>query len=122
MADMPDSSSGVQIVDAVQPGNDAAAAVQQTTEVQPLSIEELEKRLRSADFNLRQQAMLMLWGDRQRYREWVEQAVNDDDLKSHAAHCHWVLDRWKRGLLPQLPAHIREKLQASSGPETIEYL
>ncbi len=121
VADMPDSSSGVQIVDAVQPGNDAAAAVQQTTEVQPLSIEELEKRLRSADFNLRQQAMLMLWGDRQRYREWVEQAVNDDDPEV-ARRATWVLDRWKRGLLPQLPAHIREKLQASSGPETIEYL
>ncbi len=65
--------------------------------------------------------MMQLWSNREQYRPWVEQAVNDSDPEV-VRRATWILDRWKRGLLPQLPAHVMEKLQSSSGPDTVEYL
>jgi len=81
----------------------------------------IEAEMRSQDFNRRQQAMLRLWGDRATYRTWVEKAVKDTDPEV-ARRASWVLDRWRRGVLPDTPRDIAQRLEASSGPDTIESL
>jgi hypothetical protein len=81
----------------------------------------IESDIRSTDFNRRQQAMLRLWGGRDSYREWVEKAATDADPEV-ASRAAWVLDRWRRGLLPDTPRDIAERLEGASGPDTIENL
>lgn len=87
----------------------------------PEKIAAIESDIRSTDFNRRQQAMLRLWGGRESYREWVEKAVNDTDPEV-AKRAAWVLDRWRRGLLPDTPRDIAARLEGVSGPDTIENL
>ncbi len=118
VADMP---GGDKKSDMLQSQAESATKPSSANPQEAIPVEELERQLRSSDFKLRQQAMMQLWSNRERYRPWVEQAVNDNDPEV-VRRATWILDRWKRGLLPQLPAHVMEKLQSSSGPDTIEYL
>lgn len=117
IADMPDGERQSTMPQTQATTNGAARIASQVA----TPVDELEKQLRSSDFKLRQQAMMQLWSNRELYRSWVEQAVNDRDPEV-ARRATWILDRWKRGLLPQLPANVMEKLQSSSGPDTVEYL
>jgi len=82
---------------------------------------EIETAMRSQDFDRRHQAMLKLWGDRKTYRSWVEKASADPDAEV-ARRATWVLDRWRRGVLPETPPEIARQLEASSGPDTVERL
>ncbi len=112
VADMP---GGDKKSDMLQSQAESATKPSSANPQEAIPVEELERQLRSSDFKLRQQAMMQLWSNRERYRPWVEQAVNDNDPEV-VRRATWILDRWKRGLLPQLPAHVMEKLQSSSGP------
>lgn len=87
--------------------------------VDPLMSIELD--MRSENFDRRQQAMLRLWSDREAYRPWVEQAALDPDPEV-ARRANWILDRWRRGLLPDTPRDIAEQLQSSGSSDTIESL
>lgn len=87
----------------------------------PADLSTLEADLRSTDFDRRQRAMLRLWGGRDAYREWVEAAVDDADPEV-ARRANWVLNRWRRGLLPDTPRDIADRLEGVSGPDTVENL
>ena len=85
------------------------------------SLLSVEFDLRSGNFDQRQQAMMRLWADHDTYRTWVENAVHDPDIEV-ARRANWVLDRWRRGLLPDTPREISHRLEGLHGPETIENL
>jgi tetratricopeptide (TPR) repeat protein len=87
----------------------------------PADLSSLEADLRSTNFDRRQRAMLRLWGGRDEYREWVEAAVDDADPEV-ARRASWVLNRWRRGLLPDTPRDIADRLEGVSGPDTVENL
>jgi len=85
------------------------------------NLSSIEFDLRSGNFDQRQQAMMRLWADHETYRAWVENAVHDPDIEV-ARRANWVLDRWRRGLLPDTPREISNRLEGIYGPETIENL
>ena len=85
------------------------------------ALSRIESDIRSTNFERRQNAMLRLWGDRETYRRWVEDAAGDPDPEI-ARRAVWVLDRWRRGLLPDTPPDIAQRLESASGPDTVEQL
>jgi len=84
-------------------------------------IEAIDADMRSRDFERRHQAMLRLWADRETFHTWVESATQDPDPEV-ARRASWVLNRWRRGLLPDTPADVVAKLESSNGVDTVESL
>lgn len=81
----------------------------------------IEAEMRSGNFDQRQAVMMRLWADHGTYRDWVENAVHDPDVEV-ARRAKWVLDRWRRGLLPGTPREITDRIESVDGPEAIENL
>lgn len=65
-------------------------------------------------FQARQQAMLEMWSNNTTSRPTVEQLADSSDPEV-ANRARWILDRWKIGLLPELPAAVQQRLAASAG-------
>ncbi len=91
-----------------------------TTEPLP-AMSSMEADMRSENFDRRQQAMLRLWANRELYRPWVEKAIFDPDPEV-ARRANWVLDRWRRGLLPETPHDLAIQLGGATAAETIDSL
>ncbi len=77
--------------------------------------------LQGGSFESRQQAMWRLWSERDRVRIDVERAARDPDPEV-AERARWILDRWRRGLLPETPPEIVERLRAVGRMRAIESL
>ncbi|MGV3483416.1 MAG: hypothetical protein ACO1RT_03235 [Planctomycetaceae bacterium] len=105
----------------VPPANADAPPLAEPVLNEDAALAAIEQDLRSQNFDRRQLAMMRLWSNRERYRSWVEKAATDADPEV-ARRAHWILDRWRRGLLPDTPPDIAEQLQAAASADTIESL
>lgn len=78
-------------------------------------------RLSSGTFDQRQRAMWELWRDRAANREAVRGAAGDPDPEV-ASRAQWILDRWRRGILPETPTDLARRLEVVSHADSLQRL
>jgi tetratricopeptide (TPR) repeat protein len=77
--------------------------------------------LSGGTFDQRQQAMWELWRDRMGNREAVIRAVRDPDPEV-SSRANWIIDRWRRGILPDTPADMVRQLEGISHSDSLQRL
>jgi len=77
--------------------------------------------LSGGTFDQRQRAMYELWRERAVNREAVAQATRDADPEV-ATRAQWILDRWRRGILPETPLELARQLEAMSHTDSLQRL
>ncbi len=88
---------------------------------QPLAMQEVQTRLGRGSFEQRQQAMWALWRERARSGDAIRAAVSDDDPEV-AGRARWILNRWKRGILPELPTPLGQQVATLTPAGAFRYL
>lgn len=82
---------------------------------------EVTRRLSSGTFDQRQQAMFEMWRTRLSNREAIAAATADPDPEV-STRAQWILDRWRRGILPDTPLDLARQLESMSHWESLQRL
>lgn len=83
--------------------------------------DEVKQRLSSGTFDQRQQAMFDMWRGRLANREAIAQTAGDADPEV-SARAQWILERWRRGILPDTPPELARQLESLSLWESLQKL
>ncbi len=83
--------------------------------------DEVRQRLSSGTFDQRQQAMFEMWRTRLSNREAIAAATADTDPEV-STRAQWILDRWRRGILPETPVDLARQLESMSHWESLQRL
>jgi hypothetical protein len=84
-------------------------------------IEATRRRLSGGTFDQRQRAMWDLWRHRDASRDVVARAVGDSDPEV-SSRAKWIIDRWRKGILPDTPTELARQLEASSHSDSLQLL
>jgi hypothetical protein len=84
-------------------------------------IEATRRRLSGGTFDQRQRAMWDLWRHRDASREVVARAVGDSDPEV-SSRAKWIIDRWRKGILPDTPTELARQLEASGHSDSLQLL
>ncbi|WP_197203680.1 hypothetical protein [Crateriforma conspicua] len=79
------------------------------------------EQLSSDDYRMRQRTTLQMWRHRDATRKWVREAVRDPDPEV-SGRAQWILERWRRGILPETPAELSKRLQEVDPAEAMDLL
>ncbi|TWU65363.1 hypothetical protein [Crateriforma conspicua] len=79
------------------------------------------EQLSSDDYRMRQRTTLQMWRHRDATRQWVREAVRDPDPEV-SGRAQWILDRWRRGILPDTPPELSKRLQEVDPAEAMDLL
>ncbi|HBJ38261.1 MAG TPA: hypothetical protein DDZ51_26610 [Planctomycetaceae bacterium] len=109
-----------------QPEIAAGAATMQTgNDLTPGALaqigDEVKRRLSSGTFDQRQQAMFEMWRTRLASRQAIAAATADSDPEV-STRAQWILDRWRRGILPDTPVDLARQLESLSLSESLQRL
>ena len=77
--------------------------------------------LSSQSFTNRQRTTMEWWGNREASREAVQRAARDSDPEI-SERAKWILQQWRRGMLPDTPVEIARLLKHADDPRAIEQL
>ena len=83
--------------------------------------DEVKQRLSGGTFDQRQQAMFEMWRTGLSNREAIAAATADSDPEV-STRAQWILDRWRRGILPDTPVDLARQLEAMSHWESLQRL
>ena len=83
--------------------------------------DEVKRLLNSGTFDQRQKAMFEMWRDRLANREAIAAAAKDADPEV-STRAQWILDRWRRGILPDTPVDLARQLESMSHWESLQRL
>ncbi|MEM6777002.1 MAG: hypothetical protein AAF670_05045 [Planctomycetota bacterium] len=86
-----------------------------------LAVSDTAESLSSGEFLVRAASTQALWRDRDRWRPLVLEAArsSDPDL---AGRAQWVIQRWRRGILPTTPASLVPEIESADSVMAIEIL
>lgn len=74
--------------------------------------------LSTGDFSSRHRATMQLWKDREFTRGQVQQAARDDDPEK-SLRAKWILQQWRKGVLPDTPPKLSRLLSDPNDPTTV---
>lgn len=83
--------------------------------------DEVKRQLSSGTFDQRQKAMFEMWRERLANRAAIAAAAADADPEV-STRAQWILDRWRRGILPETPLDLARQLEAMSHWESLQRL
>lgn len=111
-ADQPQSAAGAGAMPTAQDVTPSGLA-------QPA--DEVSRLLSSGTFDQRQRSMFEMWRDRMANREAIAAAAADADPEV-STRAQWILDRWRRGILPDTPVDLARQLESMSHWESLQRL
>jgi len=102
--------------------SEAMPTVQEVTPSDLASMgDEVKRQLSSGTFDQRQKAMFEMWRARLAHRDAIAAAAADTDPEV-STRAQWILDRWRRGILPETPLDLARQLEAMSHWESLQRL
>lgn len=87
----------------------------------PPTVDAVAAGLGRGSFEQRQQLMWRLWRQRATHGDAVRLASRDADPEV-SGRATWIVERWKRGILPQLPAPLVPQIDARSAGDAFRQL
>lgn len=120
--------TAVALLSAAWPQCSLAGEQTQATAVMPAAGDlaqaegaDVRLRLSGGTFDQRQEAMWDLWRNRPTHREAVIRAARDHDPEV-SSRAQWVIDRWRRGILPETPLDLARQLESASHSDSLQRL